>query len=61
MNIAIVGASGLVGSQLVSLAKSRGHEVIALSKESGTDVTAPEGLEALAGQRLWSTSPRAQA
>ena len=31
MNIAIVGASGLVGSQLVSLAKSRGHEVIALS------------------------------
>src|SRR5919112_3393142 len=36
MNIAIVGATGLVGSQLVSLAKSRGHEVIALSKESGT-------------------------
>ena len=50
MNIAIVGATGMVGSQLVSLAKSRGHEVIALSKESGTDVTAPEGLsEALAG------------
>ena len=49
MNIAIVGATGLVGSQLVSLAKSRGHEVIALSIESGTDVTAPEGLEALAG------------
>ena len=50
MNIAIVGATGLVGSQLVSLAKSRGHEVIALSKESGTDVTAPEGLaDALAG------------
>src|ERR671921_488277 len=36
MNIAIVGATGLVGSQLVSLAKSRGHEVIALSKEPGT-------------------------
>ena len=50
MNIVIVGALGLVGSQLVSLAKSRGHEVIALDKESGTDVTAPEGLsEALAG------------
>jgi uncharacterized protein YbjT (DUF2867 family) len=50
MNIAIVGATGLVGSQLVSLAKSRGHEVIALDKESGTDVTASEGLaEALAG------------
>ena len=30
MNITIVGAMGLVGSQLVSLAKSRGHEVIAL-------------------------------
>jgi uncharacterized protein YbjT (DUF2867 family) len=49
MNIAIVGATGLIGSQLVSLAKSRGHEVIALSIESGTDVIAPEGLEALAG------------
>jgi putative NADH-flavin reductase len=30
MNITIVGAMGLVGSQLVSLAKRRGHEVIAL-------------------------------
>ena len=49
MNIAIVGAMGLVGSQLVSLAKSRGHEVIALYLQTGTDVTAPEGLEALAG------------
>jgi uncharacterized protein YbjT (DUF2867 family) len=49
MNIAIVGAMGLVGSQLVSLAKSRGHEVIALDIQTGTDVTAPEGLEALAG------------
>jgi uncharacterized protein YbjT (DUF2867 family) len=52
MNIAIVGSTGLVGSQLVSLAKSRGHEVIALSIESGTDVTAPEGLEALAGAEV---------
>jgi uncharacterized protein YbjT (DUF2867 family) len=49
MNIAIVGATGLVGSQLVSLAKSRGHEVIALDIQTGTDVIAPEGLEALAG------------
>ena len=32
MNIAVVGAVGLVGSQLVGLAKSRGHEVIALDK-----------------------------
>src|SRR5918994_1685809 len=49
MNIAIVGAMGMVGSQLVSLAKSHGHEVIALDIVTGTDVTAPEGLEALAG------------
>jgi dTDP-4-dehydrorhamnose reductase len=47
MNIAIIGAIALVGSQLVSLAKSRGHEVIALDKQTGTDVTAPEGLEAV--------------
>ena len=49
MSTAIVGAMGLVGSQLVSLAKSGGHEVIALDLQTGTDVTALEGLEALAG------------
>jgi uncharacterized protein YbjT (DUF2867 family) len=44
MKIAIVGATGLVGSALVKAAHDAGHEVVALSKESGVDVLKPEGL-----------------
>jgi uncharacterized protein YbjT (DUF2867 family) len=44
MKIAILGASGLVGSALVKAAEDAGHEVVALSKETGTDVLQPDGL-----------------
>lgn len=44
MKLAILGATGLVGSALVKAAQDAGHEVVALSKESGTDVLQPEGL-----------------
>lgn len=44
MKLAIVGATGLVGSALVRAAQDAGHEVVALSKESGADVLQPEGL-----------------
>src|SRR5918997_4937195 len=44
MRIAIVGATGLVGSTLVRATQAAGHDVIALSKESGVDVLQPEGL-----------------
>ena len=49
MRIAIVGATGLVGSALVRAAQTAGHDVIALSKESGVDVLQPEGLAELLG------------
>ena len=49
MRIAIVGATGLVGSALVRAAQAAGHDVIALSKESGVDVLQPEGLADLLG------------
>ena len=56
MRIAIVGATGLVGSALVRAAQTAGHDVIALSKESGVDVLQPEGLaDLLGGRRLSST------
>lgn len=45
MRIAVVGATGLVGSALVSAAERAGHEVIALSKQTGTDVLNLEGLD----------------
>ena len=50
MRIAIVGATGLVGSALVRAAQAAGHDVIALSKESGVDVLQPEGLADLLGR-----------
>jgi uncharacterized protein YbjT (DUF2867 family) len=50
MRIAIAGVSGLVGSALARAAQAAGHEVVGLSKESGTDVLQPAGLaDALAG------------
>ena len=50
MHIAVVGATGLVGSALVAAAEKAGHEVIALSRQSGTDVLQPDGLaDQLAG------------
>lgn len=44
MKLAIVGATGLVGSALVKAAEDAGHQVVALSKETGTDVLQPDGL-----------------
>jgi uncharacterized protein YbjT (DUF2867 family) len=50
MRLAVIGSSGLVGSQLVAHAQSRGHAVTGISKESGPDVLVGTGLsEALAG------------
>jgi dTDP-4-dehydrorhamnose reductase len=49
MHIAIVGATGMVGSALVRAAQAARHDVIALSKESGVDVLQPEGLADLLG------------
>ncbi len=47
MRIAVVGATGLVGSALVHVAQAGDHDVIALSKEMGADVLRSEGLTEL--------------
>ena len=50
MKLAVIGSTGLVGSQLADLARSRGHVVTGISKESGVDLLAGTGLdEALGG------------
>ena len=50
MHLAVIGSTGLVGSQLVSLAESSGHVVTGISKGSGVDLLVGTGLEeALAG------------
>lgn len=50
MKITVVGASGLIGTRVVELLRSRGHEVVAASRSSGVDVLTGDGLaDALAG------------
>jgi uncharacterized protein YbjT (DUF2867 family) len=50
MKIAVVGATGQVGSKVVELLTTQGHDVIAASRASGADVLTGAGLdEALAG------------
>jgi uncharacterized protein YbjT (DUF2867 family) len=50
MKIAVAGATGRVGRHVVDVLKSRGHDVVAISRSTGVDVITGEGLvEALAG------------
>jgi uncharacterized protein YbjT (DUF2867 family) len=53
MKIVVIGGSGLIGSKLVSKLRSRGHEVLAASPDSGVNTITGEGLpEALAGAQV---------
>ena len=50
MKITVVGASGHIGTKVVEVLRSKGHEVIASSRSSGVDVLTGAGLaDALAG------------
>lgn len=50
MIIAVAGATGLVGRQVVAAAQDAGHQLIELARGKGVDLTSPEGLAArLAG------------
>ena len=42
MRIAIAGSTGLIGSQLTSLARKEGHDVVEIARENGFDLLAPE-------------------
>jgi uncharacterized protein YbjT (DUF2867 family) len=53
MKIAVVGASGLIGTKVVGLLEDEGHEVVAASRSSGVDVLTGDGLTAaLAGTNV---------
>ena len=53
MKIVVIGGSGLIGSKLVSTLRSKGHEVLAASPDSGVNTITGEGLpEALAGVQV---------
>lgn len=52
-SIAVIGATGLIGRQLVSLLSSRGHEVTRASRNSGVDLLTGQGIDdALAGAEV---------
>lgn len=44
MLIAVAGATGVVGRQVVGVARERGHEVVELARSRGVDVLTGEGL-----------------
>lgn len=44
--ITVIGATGLIGRQLVPLLRARGHDVTAASRASGVDLLTGEGLDA---------------
>jgi uncharacterized protein YbjT (DUF2867 family) len=53
MKIVVIGGTGLIGSKLVSTLRSKGHEVLAASPDSGVNTITGEGLDAaLAGAQI---------
>ncbi|HKG86165.1 MAG TPA: hypothetical protein VKB16_23940 [Beijerinckiaceae bacterium] len=53
MKIVVIGGSGLIGSKLVSLLRTRGHQVVAASPDTGVNTLTGEGLAAaLAGAQV---------
>jgi uncharacterized protein YbjT (DUF2867 family) len=44
VKITVVGSTGLIGSKVVDLLSSNGHEVVASSRTTGVDVLTGEGL-----------------
>ena len=43
--IAVIGATGRVGSHLVEILEQRGHDVVQIARSTGVDVVSGEGLE----------------
>src|SRR5690242_13663709 len=53
MKIVVIGGSGLIGSKVVNILRTRGHEVVAASPSSGVNALTGEGLaEALKGAQV---------
>lgn len=44
MKLTVIGASGLIGTEVVDLLTAQGHHVVATSRSTGVDVLTGEGL-----------------
>lgn len=45
MKIAVLGGTGLIGSQVVKMLQAEGHDAVPLSRSSGVDLLTGEGLD----------------
>ena len=45
MKIAVLGGTGLIGSQVVTILQAQGHEAVPLSPSNGADLLTGEGLD----------------
>src|ERR1044071_9203599 len=53
MKIVVIGGGGLIGSNVVSRLRKKGHDVVAASPRTGVNTVTSEGLiDALAGARV---------
>ncbi|MCL8009844.1 SDR family oxidoreductase [Streptomyces sp. AS02] len=53
MKLAVIGGTGLIGSQVVSILNAAGHEAVPHSKSTGVDVIGGQGVdEAVAGAEV---------
>ncbi|MEU8113828.1 SDR family oxidoreductase [Micromonospora sp. NPDC048947] len=53
MKIAVLGGTGLIGSQVVKILKAAGHEAVPLSPSTGVDLLTGQGLsDGLAGAQV---------
>ncbi len=59
MKITVLGATGLIGSRVVTLLRAAGHEVTPAARSAGVDAVTGKGLDggALAGA-TWSSTSR---
>jgi len=46
MKIAVLGGTGLIGSQVVTILQAQGHDAVPLSPSNGVDLLTGEGLDA---------------
>ncbi|GAT00976.1 SDR family oxidoreductase [Mycolicibacterium fortuitum] len=46
MRIAVAGATGNIGTRVVAALKGEGHDVVAISRSNGVDLSTGEGLDA---------------
>jgi uncharacterized protein YbjT (DUF2867 family) len=60
MKIVIIGGTGLIGSKLAPLLRSRDHEVLQASPSGGVNAVTGEGLRAAFGAARWIASLRSQ-